>query len=396
MKINNMFKILLVMLLASMFISSVYATGAASVVLSSQDPDPVKPGNYVDLSFTITNSGDSAISNARLELIENTYITRAPSEPQILELGAIPAFATEENGFTVAKVRVFVDELTPIGSQEVDVRIRTNSQEFIRTFFITVRQESPSLTLESTNTIEELTFKPGEQKELKLQLKNTNSISVKDIKLTLDTTSEDALTGATSNDFYIIGGTNVRRVNVINSGDSQEVNFNLGISPTASIAPYQIPITLEYTDVLGNSFTENVEVSILVNSPVDLIVTLDRIEQSKVTFGLANPGPGVVKGAFVEIRDSSNEEIASEYIGDLNADDFQTIQIDYNFGNKTSEEVTVHVDFADGFYSEQEKEKAFTLTNNAAQAQGGSSTFVFVLIIIAIAVGGYFIFRRRK
>lgn len=377
---------------------NVYSSGLPSIVLSSQDPDPVSPGNYVELSFRVSNPGENSISNLKLQLVENRYVTLAPNEDEIVDLGSIPAQSNSESGFTTAKVRVYIEDNAPVGSQEVRVKLINGVQESFKDFLITVREENPSLSVNVIQSIEELTYKPGEQKPLTLELENFNSIDMKNVKISIDTDVEISSGVETQADYYIVQGTNVQRIDSIDSNTKSSVSFTLGISPTASIQPYQIPVTVEYSDVLGNDYTEEFDVTVLVNADVDLLLTLDRVENGRVTFGIANPGPGIVKGAFVEITNSVDEVIGAEYIGDLNADDFQTVQIEYTpSAELESEDVTLKVDFSDGYYTADVEEKVFTIDGTATSERSSSSPIVLIIIVILIIVGAYFLlFRKRK
>ena len=396
---KSLYILIVSIVMLSITSTSVFSnSGVANVVLFSQSPDPVQPGNYVDLSFRISNPGTSTISNAQIELVENRYISRAPNEPRIIELGAIPAFTTSDTGFTIAKIRVFVDETTPIGDQEIELKIGEGSQEFTRSFIVSIREDRPSLIVEVVGEIDDLTYSPGEQKTLTLQLENTNSIDLRDVRVSVQTSQrEESPTTSgftTDSDFYILQSSNVKRIETIEARNSQEISFNLGISPTATIKPYQIPLTIEYSDVLGNSYTEEVSISVLVNAQTNLLLSLDRVESSRVTFGLANPGPGVVRGAFVEIFDDEGNEISSEYIGDLNADDFQTIQIDYSAQN-TTQDIELVVKYSDGYYQSLDTSKSFTIEAQNSGNGASSSSVIYIIIVVAL-IAGFFWYRKRK
>ena len=386
---NLLQKCVMLLVVLCVVSSMVYSdVGFANVVLSSQDPDPVSPGNFVDLSFKVSNPLDEPITNVYFEFLENEHITLASFEDDVKFLGVIPAYSSESSGFTIIKFRAFVTDLAPIGEENFEIKMKANSQEIVKKFTLNIKEESPSVDLQLSQSIEDVTFKPGEQKGFELVIKNFNSISIKDIKLTLDT-SQDS--NGDSNDFYVLGSTNVKRVNLIQPNEEQRVVFNLGISPTASIQPYQIPVSIEYEDVLGNSYTEEVLVSIIVNAQTELLLSLDKYENSRVTFGLANPGPGVVKGAFVRVYDSNSEEITTEYIGDLNADDFQTIQFDYELSD-SSETVLVDVVYSDGYYVSQGLQKEFVLQLDKSSSSSNSSSLLLFLIIGGVV--GYFVVRR--
>lgn len=402
--VSRFISLILSALAILLFSSSLVFSLTPNIVLSSQNPDPVKPGNYVDLSIKVTNQGTSPINDAQIELVENRYVTLSASEEKVSNVGAIPTQSTNQEGFVIVRKRVFIDENAPLGNLFVDIKVKSGSSEISKSLPIVVRDSKPSLQVITANSIEDVTYYPGELKPFTLTLSNTNAISLQNIRLTLFDSNSDEISSTQvpntintdSDAFFITQSTNAKRVQSINSNDEVEVSFNLGVSPNAQIRPYQIPLKIEYEDTLGNSYTEEIEFSILVNSEQNVYLTLDRISNEQVIFGIANPGPGVVKGALVSLYSQDNEKISSQYLGDLNSDDFQTIQFDTNSLNtNSSQNVKLVVEFSDGFYNPKTIEEDFTLDFNP-NAQNSNSYVSTIIILLVIGLIGYYIYHKRK
>ena len=397
---------ILSLILLTLVSSQIYASSNMNVIISSQTPDPVKPGNFVEVSIKITNQGSSSIQNAQIEVVENRFITLSANQNRVTRVGAIPAFSSQTDGFVIIRKRLFVDERAPIGEQLIEVRVTGDGRESSVNLPIFIQETKPSLRIDIKGSLEDITYHPGEIKPLEITLTNDNQIQLRNLRVTLQTSlggeanpAQPQISSQTSN-FFITQGTNTQRIRNLGSQESEEILFNLGVSPNAQIRPYQIPLLIEYEDVLGNLFTEQVELSVIVNAQENVLVTLDRLDRNQVTFGIANPGPGLVRGATVRLYDNNNEIIGTEYVGNLNADDFQTVQFrtpssSNQINPDNSRDVRIEVLFNDGFFSGQEISEQFTLELPLIEEQGSSLTLIIIVILI-IGVGGYFFIKRRK
>lgn len=397
------FKILLISVFALVSISSVFAVTGLNVVLSSQNPDPVTPGNFVFLNVKVANSGDEDIKSATIELVENENFKIAQGSEKIKNLGAIPSYSTsnpaydsdEVSGFVIAKFKVLVNENTPLGLNAVDFKVKT-TREYNYEFDILVEDENPTLEI---NKFELTKLKPGESGTLKIELENLNSITLKDIKLSLDLDEvEDEILSMKS-------GSNQKRIAVLDSKATKIVEFELTSSPEASSVPYNLPVTIEFEDALGNTYTQEIIGSVLVYSKPQLAISIDSQEtyskgKGKVTLAIANPGTSTIKGTQVELISSEKYSILegkSHYIGDLNPDDFQTIQSQIYVNSNEETDIKFKVTYLDSYNNENSEEltlpltiyneeelKSFGLASNSSQSGGGIGSVIVNLIVLII------------
>ena len=164
--------------------------------------------------------------------------------------------------------------------------------------------------------------------------------------------------------------------------------------------------------IKGNDFTTEVLGSVRVYSEPQLLLTLDSqdvytIGKGKVTLAVANPGTSSIKGTQVEIMSSDDYEVISgsnQYVGDLNPDDFQTVQSEVYISNSESATLKVKVTYLDSYNIESEimmdvplkiydndELKSFGLMGNDS-GSSGFGTIIFVLIVLAVA----FFYGRKK
>ncbi|MFP4402052.1 MAG: COG1361 S-layer family protein [Candidatus Nanoarchaeia archaeon] len=396
------YKFVLTLLLLFTITPHIFSTSELSMSISSQEPDPLRPGNYADLSIMLTNSGDRAVQEAVIEIEENEFLTLAANEKKTNTI-TVPAFSSSQDGFVILKKRVYVSEDAPIGELQFDVKAKTQTADFTKTLSLVIRDSKPSLEIITTQNEKNLTYSPGELKPYTLRLQNNQDISLQNVKISMlfgsdDDSSEQSSTQLSntqsSSPFYISPGVNSKRISQISSNENVEVTFNLGVSPSAQIQPYKLPVLLEYEDVLGNTYEEEFELYIIVNTPVELLVNLDRVTNNQATFSIANPGPGVVRGAYVDFKDESGEVFSTQYLGNLNADDFQTIQSEVQMSN-SSQDITLDVYYSDGFYNQYSTTHTFTI-DEMTQESNSSLPLVIIGVVIIVAYISYRYYMKKK
>lgn len=409
MKVSNIIKICLSLLIAISLSFQAFSAVGLNVVLSSQDPDPVSPGNFVYINVKISNTGDSSLKDATIEMVENSVFTIAKGEEKVRALGMIPAYSGVENGkgFVIAKFKVYVSKDAPQGLNTVKFRVNTAlNGGFEYEYDILVQDENPKIQVNEFNVE---TIEAGENSKLNIELENINTIALKDVivKLNLDEVSDEVLS--------VLSGSNQKVISLMQPGEKATVSFDLVASPDAESKPYILPFDVEFEDSLDNSFTKEVLGSVSIYSAPIISIRLDsqenfQVGKSKVTLAIANPGTSTIKGTQLEILSSDKYEVldgAYEYVGDLNPDDFQTVQNEIYIKEKT--DLQVKLTYLDSYNNENEKVISIPLKiysdeelkqyTSTSSSSGGSylSTIIFlVLIVVAYFVGRRFGYNKGK
>jgi hypothetical protein len=322
-------KILIGILLIISSFAVAYSAPGLNVVLSSQNPDPVSPGNFVFVNVKLSNLGTNDIKDATIRMIENNNFRIASGSDVTKRVGSIPAYSgtsTDSSGFIIAKFKVLVDSSTPLGLNTLKFQVdadRTYEYEFD----ILVEDSNPTIQV---NKFDLEKVEAGSSSKLTLEIENTNSITLKNVIITLGLDDiEDKVINVES-------GSNQKTLRIIKPGEKVSIEYNLIVNPDAESKPYQVPVEIIYEDSLENSFSTEVLVSINVYSKPILDINLDSQTvytkgKGQITLAVANPGTSTVKGVRIELLESDDYEIIEgsyQYVGDLNPDDFQTIQTD--------------------------------------------------------------------
>jgi hypothetical protein len=404
---NNLFRIIALTFLFMLGMTSVYAAGGLNVVLSSQNPDPVTPGNFVYVNVKVSNSGTSSLPDVGIRLIENDNFQIAQGSDINQNLGAIPALSNldSSSGFVIAKCKLLVDEKTPLGLNTIEFEVRDGSQIYTYDFDILVQDANPSIRV---GDFKAETVEPGKSTKLTIDLVNDNTIDLKNVIVSLD------LSNVQDSVFSTISGSNQKIIGLLSPGKTKTVEYNLVTDPTASSKSYNIPVIIEYDDALGNSFTSNGLASVQVYSAPLLSVKLDSQDSfttgaNKVTLAVSNPGTSSIKGTQIEIMSSDNYEVIEgqfQYVGDLNPDDFQTVQANLYVKSNEDFNVVLKVKYLDSYNTVNEDVieipvKVFTNTQLkefglAAASSSSALGSVFGFIVLVLIIAGAYVLGRKK
>lgn len=400
-RFNKIVKVLTLFTLLFSLMATAYSAVGINTVLSSQDPDPVSPGNFVYLNVKVSNTGDTSLQDAELEMVNNEFFRIVNAKDSRKKLGLIPAFSGVEDaeGFVIAKFRVFVSEEATIGINTVEFILHTSRGTYEYEFDVLVQDSNPKLQV---NSFQIDTVKAGESSELTMEIENINNVALRNVEVTLDleeVTDEVLSTG---------NGINKIVVPTLGPGAKKTVKFNMVASPDASSKPYLLPVDITYEDSLENEFTKELLGTVRVYSTPLVKVNLDSQDsytkgKMKLTFAIANPGTSSVKGTQIQVLSADGIEILSgenHYVGDLNPDDFQTIQSEAYVNS--AESVQLKMKYLDSYNKEVEEtitiplkiytQEELTTFGSAQNSSGGSGIVILVLLVLVVVA--YFVGRK--
>lgn len=400
---KNIFKIILLftVILTGMFTANAFS--GLNVVLGNQNPDPVSPGNFVYVNLIISNIAQTDIKDVEVRFKENNNFKLAEGSQERISVGLLPRFSSQEgsSSFFVARYKVLVGTNTPLGLNKFDVDVLAEGRTFSYSFDIFVEDSNPSIQVKDFQ-IESI--EAGKTQIANLILSNENSADIRDVEVRLN------LDQVENKIFSTPSGSNIFRVPLISSGQTRELSFELSANPLAEANYYLLPMTLSFKDSLGNFYTQEVLGSVMVNSDskIDLVVDNQNIFTSgniRTVFAIANPGTSILRGVQLRLLPGENYEVLegqSQYIGNLNPDDFQTIQSQIFVKEQKPTFVNVELIYSDSFNNRNQEVIQLPLviySNEQLQEFGliqsssgfGVGTIINLLVVLAI---GFFIGRR--
>jgi len=393
--------IILTIILSTTLVAAVTIPEAPNidVTLVNQIPDPVEPGNYVDVRFRIENSGIDSIDNLKFEFVESSTFTVYDSTA-IKDLGSIDSYQTGDDAYII-KYRIKVADDAISGDNSINVRYTLdnwNNYIEIDDFEISVNEFEPIVELVSAVTIPEVAI-PGENVQLKLKVKSLTHAEIRDVKLSLDL--EDTTT--TTYYFAPIGSANEQIIEIIKPNQEKEVTFTLAASPDTPIDVEKIPLTMTYLDDEGNSYTKSYLIGIKTYEKPSYILALEdktiykKLQKGKVTFSIANTGKASLNYLGMELIEqplyyriiSSNKN----YIGNLDSDDFDTAEFEIYTENSEANELPLKVKltYKDDYGKLFEEEHSVKVTlydkrdamkYGLEMKQGAGSIFNYMLLLL--------------
>ena len=393
----------LIVATSSVFAASQSQQAVLVPTLVNQQPDPVQPGNYVELRFRIDNVGENARDytfnlNADYPF---SFDTPADSTKQI-KIGG----AESGDGATVLFYRVRVDSEAVEGDNEVELEYYpTNQPGAKNTYKDTIRVESrQGLVQISDVTITPEQPQVGSRFTLDLAVQNLGSSFIENIQVSTDTDG----TG-----FTPIGSSDKKTIRQINGIETRIVSFDFFVDADATVNVQEVPITLVYFDSLGVERTKETNIGIPVNAQPSYLLNLEQSDvqiasqKGKISVSVSNTGKGDINFVYMELLESDKYEIlnsAKSYLGNLESDDFETAQFDIYVYPTDDEKVDLdfRLYYRDAYYQEFQDE--FSLSNKlysreVAQQIGliqKSSPTGLIVVVLIIGLGVWFWIRRKK
>ena len=295
-----------------------------NIVLISQNPDPVSPGEVFDLRFRVENLGANVADNVVLEFVEDFPFSVYSGDKE-KNIGSLQGLQRDNHGVIVLfKVKVDEDAVEKVHKVDLRYKVGRGSWITVRDFPIRIRTRDTFLSVESVKSNPEF-VSPGEDFELSFTLRNNAHSLIRDITVDLGL-SDDSIPFAPS------GSTSKQQIHQINSNSGRIMRFNLVALPRAEGGIYKIPISLSYTDESGESYSKNDIISLKVSSSPDILILVDRsdikkgVKEGDVLFRIVNRGLTDIRLVSSKVHSSDDFEILSNseiYIGNIDFDDYE-------------------------------------------------------------------------
>lgn len=386
--------ILLVLIVVSA--ASVFAARKGPIIsadILKYEPAPVEPGGYMEVWVSVNNDGTLS-EDFKIEFFPEYPFSLADGEDEVKTLKALPA---GENA--VIKYRLIVAHDAPNKDMPVKFQYQIG-QSLVWTRLesdIPIRTAGAILTVETYETTPEK-IQPGDTINVDISLKNSGQITVKDVDVTL-ALDESVIAP--------IGSGNTKRIKEILPGAAGTVSFTLIADTSADIKVYSIPLMLEYRDIRNAEYEDETRISLIMSAEPDLSLVVDSSEITNpdnpgiVTLKVINKGIMDLKYLNARLVSTDQYEVLSpsneEYVGNLDSDDFETIEFIINPMQKDVR-LNVIIDYKDPYNKDYSQTYDLPL-RIVSKAELGEASFpwgsvLFVLFIIAAIL--YWWYRRRK
>ena len=373
----------------------------------SQTPDPVEPGDYVDLRFRVDNLGSPA-SSFIYELEANYPFSLDPDVPRSVSLGTLNSYTASGDGAILYwRVRVAPDAV-PGERNTVSVRYRPQSaptDTFVtREFPIRIGAQEGLLVVRDAR-IDPDEVAPGRRFTVSLDIENLGTARLRNVRVT---------SNVDGTPFSPFGSANGRLVREIPAGTSATVDFEFFTAPGVTLGVERLPFTIEFSDSIGNQFSLPATVGVPIDEAPSYLLNLEQSNvytpgsRGEVVVSISNTGSSPLNFVVLSVADSDDYEVLGArqtYLGNLLSDDFETGQFRV-FVDRDAEsldlDVTVSYRTAYGEQMVEQRTVSVPLySSERARELGlvdgnGSGGFVTFIVVVLIAIGGFVWWRRRK
>jgi hypothetical protein len=403
-----------------------FVSGASiRVSMISQDPDPVGPGDYVELRWMVTNMGSKPLEDVEFKLVAD-YPFGLLGNP-VKALGTIQGHQDGEEG-VVLYYKVRIDEDASEGTNKLYLMYRYRGfEEWAKLDYFDVRVQSvdAAVVIDSI-TMDPERIGPGTSSKLNIRLKNIADSVMRNVNVKLDLTLSSLPQPATGTEasirfdalpFAPTGSSAEKRIPSMKPGEVKTVSFDLVAYPSAASRVYKLPVIVTYKDEIDAEYTKNEIVGVTVGSDPDIYVVIDSSDlvsgkkNGKVSFKFVNRGVTDLKFVDVLLEETQDYEIISakeEYVGNIDSDDFETVDFTIYLSNnnnaktENSVEFPIKITFKDANNIDYEKSvklthKIYTEEQKGiAQSRSAAIITIAVIAIIVIWLAYRFWERRRK
>lgn len=384
--------------------------------LVKYDPSPVEPGKVSDIWFEIRNLGEDDQKNFEITLAEEFPFSLKTGTEKIL------TFATLKSGETNSfKFPMMINENVPDGDHKLKLQYYSKKAGAVLSepFSIKVKRVNRDVSATTVKVIATTDMiAPGETAQININIQNSAEYLMKDVTIKLDLNSD-------SIPFAPWGTTSEKKIKRIPSGQSADVKFNLIALPNAKSDVYKIPLNIGYYDELGDNYTKNDLIGLIIGDVPELRAEVKSNEiyssrgSGKIILNFVNTGLTDIKSLNVNLEEpikdfkifgvklwtSKGYEILSSnniYIGDVDVDDDETAEFRLKLKGVNKVTLPLSVEYRDANNREYNQKLDVELKIYNAKDMGVSKgrgwwkTLLILAVLIIFYVFFYTAYKRWK
>jgi len=385
-------------LLLMVNIVSALDTPALVATLMKYEPQPAEPGKYVTLFIKLENAGTGTAKNVILEISPEYPFSLDPGKTNQEYVGSLGG-----GSFHVAEFDLKVDENAVEGANNLKVRynIDTNQEVWAeQELNISVQTQDAVLSIENIE-INPAEIVPGSTATIKLELENLAYSTMSDIKVKLDLSSA-------SLPFAPFNSASEKNLFQLKVGGKHIFSFDIIAFPGAEAQIYKVPVNITYYDNVGTTYSKSDLIGVIVNSKPDIKVVVDSTTLltekriGDIVLKIVNKGLNDVKLMNMKLSETDDFEILSasneEYIGNLDSDDFETVDFRILLKGKELVEIPITLEYMDNNNNFYEENLNLKLKIHSAEKLGESNgkAGIYFVVVVVVAVVAFIIYRRRK
>ena len=381
-------KNIIVLLFSILLLNGIYAatTNYDTINLTANtynySPVPVTPGDEFELWIQLTNNSNLTAENVTY-ILEEKYpfkISEFDNKEYTIKLAPYQT--------TIIKYKLTTDIRTVTGSYELEFKFKHGSSTIynIKKYTIDVSKDTSVLDLIEAKITD---VSIGSEGNVELTLKNLSSQNIKDVFVTVDNTLGDYITVLDLKTKYFDNVSSLEKI---------KASYRINVSKTVVQNSYTLPITIKYTDTLGeHTLTRNL--GIKINDNPKMIFNLVSIGQNKnnkiysnnkekIELEIYNVGNIDAEGVYIEMTSTITDNSPKYFIGSIEKDNYDSVGLEFTTKDIKPGDYPVQftIKYKDASLKEQEITKGITveIINNPNQK---SAIVNIINAIVGIIIG---------
>jgi len=385
-----------------------------TVDLLNQDPDPVKPGDILEVRISIQNTGYDDLENCVIEIKPEYPFKALAGEKLVQSIGTLGK-RSEDNRQKVVKFKIGLENDVNEGKYPLKVYFNTNKNNNKLSLTKELKIEVDS---ESNAEIEYISVEkmvPGEKTNLVFGIKNVGNSPLKNAMFSWECANDVILP---------VGSSNVKHINLIDIGDTANVSFEVLTNVNTKPGLYKLDMLLTYDDIeelktiteagtVENQKRKEIKskAGVYIGGTTDFdIAFMERSPTGAYTFTVSNIGNNAANSVKISVPLQANWTVTdgssnSVVLGNLQKGD-NTIA-DFNLKPVAMEkELPIKFEISytsnDGIRQTVEKELSlysspFTPSDESDASEGSnSSSLKYIGLAILVCIAGAVIYKKRQ
>lgn len=368
------FVIVSALILVLFSIQSALGAPAFNLILVSQTPYPVEPGQNMKIEVELQNTGTTA-NNMVLEMVVNDPFELLPGENRI------KSFTEIRGGDSVkATYNMKVDDSAISGDYDIDFRIYndvTPSNYLKKEISINIQGIAKLVLGQVTTDPSEI--EPGGTVGLNILVRNVGTGDATQLEAELTSGSENIVPVLSGGLIY---------VGDLPAGKEKAITLRFNVEESAEYKTYTSTLTLKYMDEGNVEREDRFDIGIPVKGKIilDIIKIEPDFERNRLEIEIANKGTADAKSLESKLV-IGGEIVGVEYTSQLKATKKTTLTFPLQY-NGNAQLVMV---YKGPNLVEREIVKDIVLDFDLPSSGSGIFTVIFVIVVIVLA----YIFWKR-
>jgi hypothetical protein len=385
-----------------------------TVDLLNQDPDPVKPGDILEVRISIQNTGYDDLENCVIEIKPEYPFKALAGEKLVQNIGTLGK-RSEDNRQKVVKFKLGLENDVNEGKYPLKVYFNTNQNNnkpsITKKLNIEVDSES-NAEIEYIN-IEKMV--PGEKTNLVFGIKNVGNSPLKNAMFSWECANDVILP---------VGSSNVKHINLIDIGETANVSFGVLTNVNTKPGLYKLDMLLTYDDIeelktiteagtVENQKRKEIKskAGVYIGGTTDFDISfMERSPTGAYTFTVSNIGNNAANSVKISVPLQANWNVTggssnSVVLGNLQKGDNTIADFDLKPAEMENElPIKFEISYTsnDGIRQTVEKEiplysSPFTSSDESGVSkESNSSSLKYIGLAILACVAGAVIYKKRQ